>query len=56
VFLNAVTRSVAELIDIPTRFGHADDRHIEVTAFRHRVQCRKNLLVSQISGGTEKYQ
>src|SRR6266550_2157473 len=37
-------------------FGHADDRHIKVAAFYHRLKCRKNILVSKIPGSTEKDQ
>src|SRR5262249_20464217 len=56
VLLNAVMRSRPELIEIPASFGHADDRHIEVSALDHRLQGRKNLLISQIPGRTEKNQ
>src|SRR5262245_6645739 len=56
VFLNTVMRSRPELIEIPTSFGHADDRHVEVSALGHRLQRRKNLFVRQIPGSTEKDQ
>jgi hypothetical protein len=56
VFFDAVTRPLAEPIEIPTLPGHADDRHVEVSAFCHRLQGGKNLLVSKIPGSTEKDQ
>src|SRR5262249_1509690 len=56
VVFNAVLRSRPELLEIPTSFGHTDDRHTEVSALDHRLQCRKNLFVRQIPGRTEKDQ
>src|SRR4029453_4558237 len=56
VVFNAVMRSRPELIESPTGFGHADDRHSEVSTLDHRLQGRKNLFVRQIPGRTEKDQ
>src|SRR5262249_23522645 len=56
VVFNAVMRSRPELLEIPISFGHADDRHSEVSALDHRLQGRKNLFVRQIPGRTEKDQ
>src|SRR5215831_18913998 len=55
VFLDAVSCSRSELIDIPTRLGHSDNRHVEVAVFRHRLERRKDFLVGQIARGTEEY-
>src|SRR6266550_1588167 len=38
VLLDAVARAGAELVDPPAGLGHADHRHVEVAAFRHRLQ------------------
>jgi hypothetical protein len=44
------------LINVPTRLGHPDDRHVEVAAFDHRLQRRKDFFVREIAGSTEKDQ
>src|SRR5262245_31205983 len=54
VLLHAVMRSRPELIEIPASFGYTADRHIEVSALDHSLDARKNLLISQIPGRTEK--
>ena len=56
MLLEAVVRPRPKLVQVPTRFGHADDRHVEVAAFDHRLQRRKNLLVGQIARGAEENQ
>src|SRR5262245_45018571 len=56
MFLKAVMRPRPELVEIPTSFGHADDRHIQVSTLDHRLQCRENLFVGQIPSRTEKDQ
>src|SRR5262245_21985270 len=56
VFLKAVARPSAELIEVPAGLGHSDHRYIEVPSLHHRLQRRKNLLVRQVSGGAEKNQ
>jgi hypothetical protein len=56
VLFQAVVGPRPELLDVPTRFGNTDNRHIKVAALYHCLQCRKNLLVSQVAGGAEKYQ
>ena len=56
VFLQAVVRAGLKLFEVPTGFGHADDRHVEVAALHHRLQRREDLLVGQIAGGAEKDQ
>src|SRR6185312_4420530 len=56
VFFETVPRSCLKQSEIPTSFGHADDRHLQVSALCHRVQCRKNLLISKISRSAEKNQ
>src|SRR5262245_27418619 len=54
VLIETVARAVAELLEVPTRLGYADHRHIEVTSPCHRVQRREDLLISQIARGAEK--
>src|SRR5262245_47457784 len=56
VFLQTVARTVAELLEGPARLGHTDHGHVEVSAFRHRVQRGKNLLVSQVARRAEEDQ
>jgi hypothetical protein len=56
VFLDAVSRPRSKLINIPTCLGNPDNRHVEVAAFDHRLQRRKNFLVSEIATGTEEDQ
>src|SRR5258705_9255887 len=38
MFVETFARSRAELVDVPTGLGHADDRHIEMAAFDHRLE------------------
>src|SRR5262245_42457409 len=54
VFLDAVLCPRPELFYIPTCLRYSDNRHIKVSAFHHRLKCRKNLFVSQVPGRTEK--
>ena len=56
MLFETVLRPGLELIEIPARLGHADDRHVEVAAFHHRLQRREDLLVRQVAGGAEKHQ
>ena len=54
VLLDAVTGPRLELVEVPAGFGHADHRLVQVAAFGHRLQRRKDFLVSQISGRPEE--
>ena len=56
MFLQAVLGAGLELVQVPARLGHADDRHVEVAAFHHRLQRREDFLVGQVAGGAEKHQ
>ena len=56
VLLEAVVRPGPELVEVPTGLGHADDRHVEVAAFHHRLQRREDFLVGQIARGAEEDQ
>ena len=56
VLLEAVARPRLELVEVPAGLGHADDRHVEVAALDHRLQRRKDLLVSQIARRAEENQ
>ena len=55
VFLEAVLGARFELIEIPARFGHADDWQIETFVTNQSLQRRKDLLVREVAGGAEKY-
>jgi hypothetical protein len=54
VLLDAVARAGAKLVDPPAGLRHADDRHVEVAAFHHCVQRRKDLLVREVAGRAEE--
>jgi hypothetical protein len=56
VLLDAVTRSGLQLVEAPTGFRYPDDRHVKVTALRHRLQRWEYLLVGEIARRTEKDQ
>src|ERR1700730_4653281 len=56
VLLDAVARAGAELVDAPARLRHADDRHVEMAAFHHRLQRRKDLLEGQVARRPEEHQ
>ncbi len=43
-----------ELVEVPARFRHCDDRHVEMPVTEHRLQRGKDLLVGQIARGAEK--
>lgn len=55
VFLQAVFCANFELIEIPARFGHADDRQTESFVTNQSLQRRKYLLVREVAGGAEKH-
>jgi hypothetical protein len=54
MFLQAVFRASAKLIEIPSSFGYADDGYIEMSSLHHCLQGGENLLVSEIAGGAEE--
>src|SRR2546428_7132953 len=56
VFLKAVKGSRPELIKIPARLRHPNDRHVQVSALHHALQRRKNLFVGQIARCSEEDQ
>src|ERR1700704_4301433 len=56
VLLQAVVRTRAELIEIPTGLGDADYGDIQMPPLHHGLQSRKDLLVSQITSCTEEDQ
>src|SRR6185312_3219168 len=51
VLLQTVFCARAKLVEVPSGLGYADDRHVEMSAFRHRLQRRKNLLVREVACG-----
>src|SRR5215471_3784695 len=54
MFLQAVFRPTAKLIEIPSGFGHADHGNVEVSSFHHGLQRRENLLISKVARSAEK--
>jgi hypothetical protein len=54
VLRHAVSCAGAQLIEGPIRFCDADHRHVEAPPARHRVQCREDLLESQVAGRAEE--
>ena len=54
VLLKAVLCPGLELAGIPARFGHANDRHVEIPSLQHRLERREDFLVSQVARGAEK--
>src|SRR6266436_6425883 len=56
VFLQAVVRPRAKLIQIPSGFGYTDHGYIKMSALHHRLQRRENLLVGQVTGCAEEDQ
>src|SRR6266478_7625294 len=56
VFLQAVVRPRAKLIQIPSGFGYADHGYVEMAPLHHRLQRRENLLVGQVAGRAEDNQ
>ena len=54
VLLETLASACPQLIEARSRPGHADDRHVEVTAPDHCLQRREDLLVRQIPGGAEE--
>ena len=54
--LQAVACPRPELVELPARPGHADDRHVEVAALQHRLQRWEDLLVSQVARDAEEDQ
>src|SRR5246127_2517623 len=56
MLLQAVLSPGLQLIEAPPRLRHPDHRHSEGATFDHRLQRRKNLLISKIAGRTKEYQ
>jgi hypothetical protein len=54
MFFQAVFRASAKLINIPSSFGYADNRYIQVPAFHHCLQCWEDLFEGEIAGGAEE--
>src|SRR5207247_9801493 len=54
MLLDAVARAGAKLVQAPSCLGDADQRHVEVTALRHRLHGGKDLLVAEIARGAEE--
>ncbi len=56
MLLDAVPSAGLELVEIPTRLGHANDRHIKTPAGDHRLQRGKDLFVGKVSGSPEEHE
>src|SRR6202040_1573856 len=56
VFLQAVVRPRAKLIQIPSGLGYTNHRYIKMSALHHRLQRRENLLVGEVTGCAEEDQ
>src|SRR5262249_25958011 len=54
VFLQAVLRASAELIEVPSSFRDTDDRNVEVPSFEHGLQRRKDFFVGKIARGAKE--
>ncbi len=50
----AVASALAQLLNRPARLSNADDRHVQCAVLHHALQSRKDLFVSQITGGAKK--
>ena len=49
-------RPFSKLIEGPARFGHSDDRHVQIAAPDHVLERRENLFIGEIAGRTKKDQ
>src|SRR5262249_45340701 len=54
VLFQALFDVLAELLEVPTRLGHADDRDVEAAALYHRLQRGKDLFIGEIAGRSEE--
>ena len=54
VLAQAVAGALLQLVQVPARLGHADDRHVEVAARDQGLQRGKDLLVGQVARGAEE--
>jgi len=54
ILLQAVARTLAQLVQGPASAGHFDDGHIQLAAPNQGLQRGKNVLVRQIAGGAEE--
>ena len=52
--LQAVERSSLELLEVPARLGHADDRHGKAPMLNHRLKRGKDFLVSKVACRAKK--
>src|SRR6266404_1678226 len=54
MMLQTVSRPLPQLLKAPPRLGDSNDRDIEVTMLDQFVQSGENLLIGEVSSGTEK--
>src|SRR4029450_11498174 len=55
VVLEAVVGPPAQLFQVPTRPGHADDGHVQAAALDQCLEGGEDLLVGEVAGGTEEH-
>src|SRR4051812_14548118 len=53
---DAVTRPGLELVKIPPRFRHSDDRNIHPVALHQSMQRGEDLFICQLAGCTKKHE
>ena len=56
MLLEAVVRPRSKPVKVPSLSGDADHGRIQMAAFHHGLQRRKNLLVGKIARGSEEDQ
>ena len=52
--LDALARTLAQLLEVPVLARDADDRDVEITRLDHPLQRREDLLESEVAGGAEE--
>jgi hypothetical protein len=45
-----------QTLQAPLREGDADDWNLEIASFHHRIECREDHLMGEVSGDTEEQQ
>src|ERR1700742_2174695 len=55
MFGDTVFCPLPQLLEIPSRLGHANDRPSQLSTFGQLLQRGKNLFVSEIAGSAKKH-
>ncbi len=53
---DAIVRPGAQLLEVPARLRDADHRNVQPPTAHQCLERRKNLLVSQVAGGTKEHE